>query len=131
MKKIVAIAMVLLAGIMVSNAQAKREDKQVTKIMNNLQQACQLTPDQATKIQPMAESFVNTRMANRQKYAGDKASLKTANQTNRQNFKANLATVLSADQIKQYEAYVKQQDQQKRAGGAGRSGGEGDDGGQQ
>jgi hypothetical protein len=124
MKKYISIAVAFLIGVITLNAQnaphaVVSQDKQVTRLMAELQQACQLTPEQATKVQPIVQSFVNTRAANRQQYGSDKTSLHTANQSNMKNFKASLSTVLSADQMNAYEQYKKQRKGMKRGGESG------------
>ena len=97
MKKLLLTFGIFLAGIAFVNAQDKAAAA-TTKMVDHITQVCNLTPDQVTKVQPMIASFVKTREANKQQYAGDKAGMQSANKTNRQNLKAQLQTVLTADQ---------------------------------
>jgi hypothetical protein len=119
MKKFLSIAALFLMGMIAANAQ---DDKQVSKMMDQLQQGCQMTPDQAAKVKPMVQSFVSIKLQNKKQYADDKPALKAANETNRKNLKANLLTVLSSTQMGQYEAYVKQQREEKKGMNSGSSG---------
>ena len=110
MKKYFLILVVFLfAGITFAGAQNARGQKQVDRIMNNLQQACQPTPGQSSRMLPMVQNFVNIRMQNRKKYAANQDAFRAANQDNMKNFRANLATVLSPQQMQQFKAYMKQQ----------------------
>jgi len=120
MRKFLSITALFLLGIFVASAQ---NDKQVSKIMGDLQQACQMTADQSAKVQPMVQNFAKIKAQNKQQYGADKASLKAANETNRKNLKANLLTVLSQSQMDQYEAYLKQQHEEKKAAKSGNGGG--------
>jgi hypothetical protein len=86
MKKYLSTTLLLLSAIMFSCAQGNTQEKRVTKMMNDLQQACQLTADQSAKVQPMVQTFVKIAADNKQKYAGDKNARKSANESNRANF---------------------------------------------
>jgi len=122
MKKLLSIAAIFLMGILAANAQ---DDKQVNKMMDQLQNGCQMTPDQAAKVKPMVQNFVNVKMQNKKQYADDKTGLKAANESNRKNLKANLLTVLSTTQVGQYEVYVKQQKEEKKEMKSGNNSGSG------
>jgi len=101
MRKFLSITALFLLGIFVASAQ---NDKQVSKIMGDLQQACQMTADQSAKVQPMVQNFAKIKAQNKQQYA-------------------NLLTVLSQSQMDQYEAYLKQQHEEKKAAKSGNGGG--------
>jgi hypothetical protein len=131
MKKYFSIFALFFAGILFGCSQNSMQEKRVNKIIGVLQQSTKMTPEQAAKVQPMVQNFVSTNFANRKQYGDDKAGLKTANQANRKTFLANLSTVLTDDQVKQYEDYVKQQHQQKMGKNQGNSDSEeGGNGGQ-
>jgi hypothetical protein len=110
---------VLLAGIMACNSGKKHggnmdPEKQVAKLMEDFQEACKLTPDEAAKVQPIVQTFVNARIASIKQYGQDKQSLKPAMETNRKNFKASLSAVLSPDQMNAFEQYMKQKVEERR-----------------
>ena len=89
-------------------------EKQVAKLMADIQEACKLSPDQAPKIQPIVQTFVNARISSIKQYGEDKQSLKTAMETNRKNFKTSLSTVLTPDQMTALEQYMKQKAEARR-----------------
>jgi len=119
LKKYLWIAVVLLAGIVACNSGNKNganmsSEKQVEKLMGDMQEACKLTPDQVTKVQPIVQTFVNARISSVQQYGEDKQALKSAMETNRKNFKASLSAVLTPDQMTAFEQYVKQRAEARR-----------------
>jgi hypothetical protein len=114
MKKLLLTFGIFLAGIVFVNAQDKTEAK-ATKMVNRITQVCGLTPDQVAKIQPLAESFIKTREANKQQYANDPTGLKSANKANNQSYKAQLNTILTADQQQKLKDYMAQQRANRKA----------------
>jgi hypothetical protein len=119
MKRYIMILVVLLAGIIACNSDKKSggslpPEKQVAKLMDDLQEACKLTPEAAAKVQPIVQTFVNARIASKKQYGEDKQSLKPAMETNRKNFKTSLSTVLSPEQMTAFEQYMKQKAEERR-----------------
>jgi|GEM_PF-1003368 hypothetical protein len=124
MKKLVLTLGIFFAGLFAVQAQDANADKQTEKLMNDYTTVCSLTPDQAAKVKPMIQTFVQTRMDNRQKYQGDKDGMKAANKQNRENLDNQLKTVLSADQIQKMKDYMAQKKQERmNKQGAGGDGG--------
>lgn len=114
MKKLLLAFGIMLASVFTVSAQTNdAAEKQTTKMVNNLTTACQLTPAQVTKVKPIIQTFVETRIANKQKYAGDAAGMKAANKQNRENMMSQLKTILSADQQAKLKEYMKEK-QEKR-----------------
>ncbi len=105
MKKIILILAIVLTGIFSVNAQD--QSSPTDRIIAQYTNVAQLTPEQVTKTRPMFDSFVATRKANKEKYANNPEGLKTANQTNKENLKAQLKTVLTAEQMEKIEEYQK------------------------
>jgi Tfp pilus assembly protein PilV len=114
MKKYLSVIVLSFAAITLSFAQNAKEDKRVNKIMNDMQQACNLSPDQAAKVQPIVENYVQVKVENGHKYAS-KDSLKMANQENLKNFKKDLLTVITPEQVKQYYVFEKQKRSMRRS----------------
>ncbi len=104
MKKLILTLGIFLIGVMSINAQ----DKVATKIVNKMTVVCGLSSDQVAKVQPIVEDYVKGREANKQQYASDPEGLKTANRTLNKNYKAQLKTVLSPEQIEKLKAYKAQ-----------------------
>lgn len=113
----------MLAGLMLVNAQDNTSAK-ATKLINHISQICALTPDQVSKLQPIAENYIKAREANKQQYANDPAGLKSANRTNNQNYKAQLKTILTPEQQQKLKDYMAQQRANRKAGSSGESSGE-------
>jgi hypothetical protein len=125
MKRLILTFSILLAGLVMVNAQDKTTEK-ATKLVNHLNQVCGLTSDQVSKLQPIAESYIKTREANKQQYANDPAGLKSADRTNNQNYKAQVKAILTPDQQQKYQDYMAQQKaqrQSKKSSGTEESGG--------
>jgi hypothetical protein len=122
MKKLILTFGIFLAGIFMVNAQ-DRAAVMTNKLVDHLKQVCVLSPDQVAKVQPIVADFVKARLANKQQYANDPAGLKAANKTARKNYKNQLSTVLSPDQIARLKAYNEQHKADK-----GGQGGEEDNG---
>jgi len=102
MKKLILTFGIFLAGIFFVNAQAQPD--RATKLINRITQICNLTPDQVTKAQPLAEQFFKDRDANKQQYANDPAGLKTANIATRKDYKTKLYAILTPDQQQKLKA---------------------------
>ena len=123
MKKLILTFSILLASLVLVNAQDKTAAK-ATKLVNRINQACTLTPDQVSKLQPIAESYIKAREANKQQYANDPAGLKSANKTSNENYKAQLKTILTPDQQAKLKAYMEQQRANRKGSGGGQESGE-------
>lgn len=111
MKKIILTFGIFLAGVFLVNAQ----DKAATKLVDHLTQVCGLTPDQVSKLQPIAEDYIKARRANRQQYANSPDSLRMANKANNKNYKAQLNTILTPDQQQKLKDYNEKQRAERRA----------------
>lgn len=112
MKKLILTLGIFLSGIAFVQAQAAGNDgsdKKATAVMNGINTACHLTTAEMNKIKPFVIQFVQTKEANKQKLASNPEELKVANRTNNQQFKSNLKTVLSDEQMNALVAYYKQQ----------------------
>jgi len=123
MKRLILTFSILLASLVMVNAQDKATAK-ATKLVNHLTQVCGLTPDQVSKLQPIAESYIKTKEANKQQYANDPAGLKSANRTNNQNYKGQLNTVLTPDQQQKLKDYMAQQKANRKSSGGSQEGGQ-------
>lgn len=113
MKKLILTLGIFLAGIMFVNAQDKA-DAVAAKFVNKITEVCGLTPDQVAKLQPVAEDYIKTRKANKQQYATDPDGYRSATKTLNQNYKAQLKSILSPEQINKLEAYHTQQKANKQ-----------------
>jgi hypothetical protein len=112
MKKLIVTFGIFLSGIVFVQAQSAGNDgtdKRVTTVMNGITTACHPSTDEMTKIKPFVLQFVQTKEANKQKFAGNPDGLKAANKSNYQQLNSNLKTVLTADQMTQLAEYTKQQ----------------------
>ena len=107
MKKLILTFGIVIAGLCSVYAQTKG-DKATAKLVDKLTQICQLSPEQVTKVQPIVADFVNGRISNKQQYGNDPVALKSANKANRENYKAQLKTVLSPEQMHTLKAYEEQ-----------------------
>jgi predicted component of type VI protein secretion system len=119
-KKIILAFAIILVGIGCSSEQSKVE-KAASKLVDKLNTACQLTPDETTRIKPLVKKFIETRRENTDKYASQQEALKLANETNRTNLIDSLKAILSPDQLEKFKAFTAQQK-------ANRQGGQGDQG---
>lgn len=113
----------MLASLMLVNAQDKTDAK-ATKLVNRISQACTLTPDQVSKLQPIAESYIKAREANKQQYANDPAGLKSADKTNNENYRTQLKTILTPDQQQKLKDYMAQQRANRKSQKSGSNEGE-------
>ncbi|HTB31208.1 MAG TPA: hypothetical protein VK808_04230, partial [Bacteroidia bacterium] len=59
--------------------------------------------------------FITSRMANKQKYGTDKASLKTANQASTETLNTKMKPILQADQMQLLVGFEKQQAAKREA----------------
>jgi hypothetical protein len=109
MKKLILTFGIFLAGIFFVNAQDKPD--RATNLVNHLTQICSLTPDQVSKVQPLAEDFFKSRDANKQQYANDPDGLKTANRATNKDYKTKLYAILTPDQ----QEKLKEANEQRRA----------------
>jgi len=109
MKKLILTLGIFLSGVLLVQAQSATAslDKKTSAMTGKITKACNLTSDQVTKVTPFIAQFVQTRAANKQKFANDPANLKAANHSNGQALKTNLKTVLSDAQMTQYSAMIK------------------------
>jgi hypothetical protein len=74
------------------------------KMMTAITATCHLTSDQAAKVKPVITEFVNSMLANKQKFGTDKDKLKAANQATKKERDTKLNGILSAEQQKQFAA---------------------------
>lgn len=114
MKKLILALGITLWGACSVLGQDNSVEKQTTKMLATLTAVCKLTPDQVTKVKPMIESYEKARAANKQKYTNDPDGLKVANKESRKNFKTQLKTVLTVDQMDKYKEYRKDEREKKQ-----------------
>jgi len=110
MKKLVTTLSIFLLGAMCIQAQQAPNayiENQATKLTNKIASVGNLSKDQATKIRPFVEQFVEAKNEDTRTYANDQQGFKTAMKTERQEFKSNLQTVLSPEQMTQLTKYYK------------------------
>ncbi len=115
MKNLILTFGLLISGIFFVAAQSKIDNK-AANLVSQLNQICGLTPDQAAKLQPVAENYLKTRKANKIQYATDPEGRKSANKIATENYKAQLQSILTPDQIAKIKEYHTQQ-RTKRTGG--------------
>jgi hypothetical protein len=127
MKRILLALGIVVAGIYAVNAQSKA----AVKLINHLNQVCGLSPDQAAKLQPVAEDYINVRKANKQQYANSPNDLKSANKENNRIYKAKLNEILTPDQQQKLKAYTAQKRASKMQGGQNAPQGDEQEGGGQ
>jgi|ERR1700722_12070299 len=116
MKKLILTFGIILASVFTMQAQEKISP--TDKALNEYTTVAQLSPDQVTKIRPIFDAFYATRKENKEKYANNEEGLKAANKANRENLKAQLKTVLTAEQIQKVEDYQKAKKDRNKANGA-------------
>lgn len=115
MKKLFLVLGICLVGF-ACNSMQQKEDNRVTKMITKMTAVCQLTPEQAGKIQPILATFIKTRVENKDKYAGDQEALRKADSTIRKNYIDTLRTILSPGQYEKLQAFRAQQKQNKQGG---------------
>jgi predicted component of type VI protein secretion system len=109
MKKIIFIVLgIILVGIGCTNEQ-KRMDKMTNKLLTRISNTCQLSPDQVTKITPIAESFVKLRKETKDKYENDQEAFRNAMEINRKKFIDTIKTILTPDQFEKLKTSFQQQ----------------------
>ncbi len=124
MKKVFLIAGICIVGLFGVQAQqapmkapaATSNEPQVDKMMKNITSACNLTPDQITKVKPLVVQFFNDRKANKEKYGSDQDKMKEANRANGQEMKTKINAILTPEQQQKWEAFQKQKDAEKKGG---------------
>jgi predicted component of type VI protein secretion system len=116
MKKLVLILGICFVGIACNLGKEKQENNRVTKMIAKMTTACQLTPEQAGKIQPILATFIKTRIENKDKYASDQEALRKADSTIRKNYIDTLKTILSPEQYEKLKAFHARQKEDKQGG---------------
>ena len=117
MKKNISIIAALCLGLVFGCSKTNREQKQVTKIMDMIQQTCQPTPGQAAKLHPLVQNFVHTRTENMEKYNNDRQGFINAMQAARKTLKDSLTVLLSPQQMQQLEQHIQNNSQKGNGGG--------------
>jgi hypothetical protein len=126
MKKLVFIAYSLLFTLGCGPSQ-KQEDKMAHKMVDRINTACQLTPEQKTRLIPVIETFIKTRIDNKDKFASDQAALIKADSINKAKYFDTLKKIITPEQLDKLKAFRNQQKMDKKAG----NGGGDDNGGQE
>ena len=110
MKKLILTFGIFLGGICLVNAQstAAAATNPSEKIIAHLTTVCAITNEQIVKIKPIAKAVVNARQANQKKYAGNPDGLKAANKSVNEDFKNQLKTILTKDQMEKLNADMAQ-----------------------
>ena len=80
MRKLIILLFITLSAFGCNNEQ-KRIDRIATKMVNNINTACQLNADQQAKIKEAALKFVKARTDNNDKYAQNQEVLLNMNAT--------------------------------------------------
>lgn len=83
-------------------------DKMNNKLLTRITDACQLTPDQVTKISPITENFIKLRKATKDKYENDQEAFKNAMQANRKKLIDTIQTILTPAQYEKLKASFQQ-----------------------
>lgn len=113
MKKIIltiGICFISLIGVQAqqtSKQTAPTVAQRVDKQMTTLTSTCNLTADQQAKIRPVLTEAITEKMANKEKYQGDKTKFQEANKALMQQTKAKIAAILTPDQQAKLVAYQK------------------------
>ncbi len=108
MKKLVSLFIIVLFAFGCGSDQ-KRIEKMTDKMISKMNTACQLTPDQESKIRPLVAGYIKTRVELRTKLANKPDSLKKANLANRDNFITNLKTIVTPKQFEKIQEYNRKQ----------------------
>ncbi len=119
MKKLILTSVLFLAGIFIVSAQDKIVAK-ATNLVNQLNQICGLTPDQAAQLQPLAENYLKERKANKLQYANDPGGRKSADKIANENYKNQLKNILTPEQMAKIKEYHAQHKADGNSGEAGR-----------
>jgi hypothetical protein len=128
MRKVILTAGICIASLFGAQAQQVtgkndpatssvpgNKNEMVAKFITQITSACHLSTDQASEAKPMVEEFITSRMANKQKYGTDKASLKTANQASTETLNTKMKPILQADQMQLLVGFEKQQAAKREA----------------
>jgi hypothetical protein len=115
MKKLIVLTALLLGGLTFINAQPKG-DKEKAKMFDKLNEVCALSPEQDAKIKPLISDFVDTKIANKQKYGNDVEALKEANKSNRKNYMEQAKAILTPEQQAKWKTYMEEQKRHKTQG---------------
>lgn len=107
MKRFILLLCVTLFAFGCANEQ-KRIDKMASKMVNTINTACQLTPDQQTKVKDAASAFVKAKMENADKYAQNQEILINRNAAAKNDYVAQLKSVLTPDQLDKLKTYHEQ-----------------------
>jgi predicted component of type VI protein secretion system len=107
MKKIILFLSVILLGTGCGNKQ-KQIQVMSGKLLDNLTTACQLTPDQKSRVAPVVQIFVSSRVENKIKYGKDSVALKQANDSMKKNYINSLKGILNPMQMEQLKVYYGQ-----------------------
>jgi hypothetical protein len=112
MKKIVLLlGVILLLGVGCNRDKAKRA---ATKMVDRMSSACNFTPDEKTKMIPVVEKFIKTRVENKDKYANDQGALSKADSMNRAWYIDTLKVILTPDQLEKLKTFQAQQKMNKQ-----------------
>jgi cytochrome c553 len=112
MKKLVLTLAIIVAGAFTMQAQDGMQaasQKQALVMVSQITGTCHLTPDQASKITPFVQQFMQTKMENHSKFANNAEGMKEATKANRLQLKGNLKGILTEEQMSELAAYYKQQ----------------------
>ncbi|HTB33158.1 MAG TPA: hypothetical protein VK808_14110 [Bacteroidia bacterium] len=107
MKKLILALGMLLTGVSVVSVQARsvsvfqaQQNDAASKRLESIKKACNLSPDQTTKVQSLLNDYEATQAANEKANKGNAAGLKEANKKNSYDFNQKLAKVLTPEQLK-------------------------------
>jgi hypothetical protein len=116
MKKLILSATAFLSAVVCMQAQTTTDntlDSKVNSYTAKMTKACNLTPDQVTKIKPFVSQGFQAMAANKEKYATDKAARKAANEQSRQAVDKNIQSILRPDQVDKYKSFEKSMEVKK------------------
>jgi hypothetical protein len=110
MKTLIIILGVFLAGINIGYAQntETKTERAAKKMIEKMKEVCVISDEQATKVEPIAETYVKGINDNKEKYAKDPDGLKLADKTTRDSYMEALKTVLRPEQLQEYTTYENQ-----------------------
>ncbi len=116
MKKIVIFYGILIIGVGCNSGTQKNEENRAAKVISKMTAICQLTPDQSAKLEPIVETFIKTKVDNRDKYASDQPALRKADSVNKRHYIDTLKKILTPDQFEKFKAARAQMKANKNAG---------------
>ena len=112
MKKIILLfGITLVFGIGCNRDKAKRA---AMKMVDKMSSICNITPDEKTKMIPVVEKFIKTKVENRDKYASDQGALNKADSVNRAWYADTLKAILTPDQLEKLKTFQAQQKMNKK-----------------